>query len=88
MRYRFVGPPHAYPRFCTHGLADIFRFGKSVQDAAKTTAPAAKLLQMITSAFDTAIHLPTAHKVAAAWKAHGANLTTYEFPKDMKSGTI
>ena len=39
---------------------------------------------MITSAFDTAIHLPTAHKVAAAWKAHGANLTTYEFPKDMK----
>jgi hypothetical protein len=22
--------------------------------------------------------------VAEAWKAHGANLTTYEFPKDMK----
>lgn len=84
VKEKIVGPPHAYPRFCTHGLAEIFRFGKEVQDASKQTAPAAKRIQMITSAFDTAIHLPTAHKVAERWKAQGANVTTYEFPKEMK----
>jgi len=84
VKEKIVGPPHAYPRFCTHGLAAIFRLGKTVQDAARQTAPAAQHIQMITSGFDTAIHLPTAHKVAAAWKAHGAGVEMYEFPQEMK----
>lgn len=78
------GPAHAYPRFSTRGLAQIFRFGKLVTDAAKTTRPAARHIQVITSAFDTAVHLPTVHKVAAEWQEHGADVLTYEFPKDMK----
>jgi esterase/lipase len=81
---KIEGPVHGYPRFSTQGLAQIFRFGKLVMDAAKTTRPAASHIQMITSAFDAAIHLPTAHKVTEEWKEHGADVLAYEFPKDMK----
>jgi esterase/lipase len=81
---KIEGPVHGYPRFSTHGLAEIFRFGKTVTDAAKTTKPAAKRIYMITSGFDAAIHLPTARKVAKEWQATGGDVIAYEFPKELK----
>ena len=78
------GPGHAYPRFSTHGLAQVFRMGRKVIDTAKTTRPAARRIDVITSAFDTAVHLPTVHKLERYWQEHGATIRTYEFPKEQK----
>ena len=38
----------------------------------------------VTSAFDTAVHLPTVHRLERYWQEHGASIRTYEFPKDLK----
>jgi carboxylesterase len=84
VKEKIVGPPHAYPRFSTKGLAETFRLGNVVRAAAKTTKPGARRIQMVLSEFDTAIHLPTARKVAEEWKGHGADVSVYEFAKDLK----
>lgn len=84
VKEKIDGPPHAYPRFSTHGLAQVFRMGRKVIDTAKTTPAAARRLGVITSAFDTAINLPTVHRLEHYWQAHGADLRTYEFPKEQK----
>jgi len=77
-------PAHAYPRFSTRGLAEVFRLGREVLDAAGMTAPAARRILSVTSAFDTAVHLPTVHRLETRWKEHGANIRTYEFARDLK----
>lgn len=84
VKEKINGPPHAYPRFSTRGLAEVFRLGREVLDDAATTAPAARRIVSVTSAFDTAVHLPTVHKLEARWKEHGANIRTYEFARDLK----
>ncbi len=81
---KIVGPAHAYPRFSTKALAETFRFGKVVREAAQHAKPGARRIQMILSDFDTAIHLPTARKVAADWREHGAPVSLYEFAKELK----
>ena len=84
VKEKIEGPPHAYPRFSTKGLEETFRLGKEVRQAAKSTKPAARKIQVVLSDFDTAIHLPTAKKVAAEWKEHGADVSEYIFAKDLK----
>jgi carboxylesterase len=84
VKEKIVGPAHAYPRFSTKGLAQTFRLGNEVRDAAKTTKPAARKIQVILSDFDAAIALPTAKKVTEEWKAHGADVSEYIFAKDLK----
>ena len=84
VKEKIVGPPHAYPRFSTKGLAETFRLGMVVRNAAKQTKPAAKHIQLVLSDFDAAIHLPTARKLAEEWKQHGADVAVYEFAKDLK----
>lgn len=82
VKEKIVGPAHAYPRFSTKGLAETFRLGKAVREAAKETRPAAQRIQVVLSDFDAAIHLPTAKKVAAEWQEHGADVAEYIFAKD------
>jgi pimeloyl-ACP methyl ester carboxylesterase len=84
VKEKIVGPAHAYPRFSTKGLAQTFRLGKEVRDAANLTKPAARQIQVILSDFDTAIHLPTAKQVAEQWQEHGANVSVYTFAKALK----
>jgi alpha-beta hydrolase superfamily lysophospholipase len=84
VKEKIVGPAHAYPRFSTKGLEETFRLGKEVRAAAKTTKPAARKIQVVLSDFDTAIHLPTARKLAAQWQEHGGDVAVYAFAKDLK----
>lgn len=84
VKEKIAGPPHAYPRFSTKGLEETFRLGKEVRNAAKSTKPAARKIQVVLSEFDTAIHLPTAKKVAEEWKEHGGDVAIYAFAKDLK----
>ena len=76
--------PCEYPRFSSHGLAQIFIMGRKVVDDSKRVPPAAKQIVSITSAFDTAVSLKLIYKIVDGWKTHGANVTTYEFPKEQK----
>lgn len=84
VKEKIVGPAHAYPRFSTKGLAETFRLGMVVRNAAKQGKPSAKHIQMVLSDFDAAIHLPTARKVAEEWREHGADVSVYAFAKDLK----
>jgi carboxylesterase len=84
VKEKIVGPPHAYPRFSTKGLAQTFRLGHEVRNAAAKEKPLAKRIQVILSDFDAAIHLPTAKQVTEKWQAHGANVSQYVFAKDLK----
>ena len=84
VKEKIVGPAHAYPRFSTKGLEETFRLGKEVREAAKSTKPLARKIQVILSDFDAAVHLPTAKKVTAEWEQHGADVSQYVFAKDLK----
>jgi pimeloyl-ACP methyl ester carboxylesterase len=84
VKEKIVGPAHAYPRFSTKGLAQTFRLGHEVRNAAAKEKPLARRIQVILSDFDAAIHLPTAKKVTEEWQAHGANVNQYVFAKDLK----
>jgi carboxylesterase len=84
VKEKIVGPAHAYPRFSTKGLAQTFRLGDEVRGAAKDTKPRARKIQVVLSAFDTAIHLPTAKQVTEQWKEQGADVAEYIFAKDLK----
>jgi pimeloyl-ACP methyl ester carboxylesterase len=78
------GLPNAYPRFSAHGLAQQLRLSFAVRTLAKRTAPAARSILLITNANDEAVDNNAAAGVAADWRAHGANVRTYEFPAALR----
>jgi alpha-beta hydrolase superfamily lysophospholipase len=76
------GPPHAYPRFSTHGLAQIITLGDFVREAATKAPPKAREIVLITSGMDTAVHNPTARRVARMWElTSGTKVEQHEFPR-------
>lgn len=79
-----VSPYYTYPQYSKHALAQIMRFGFSVQIAARTTAPAAKRIFFITNANDDSVNNPLALQVAQQWKQDDAQLKLYEFPASLK----
>lgn len=78
------GIDHAYPRFSTHALAQTFRLGYMVLEGARSQAPVASKLLMITNANDPGINRELIAAIEQDWLQHGANLETYEFPADLK----
>lgn len=81
-----VPPPYAYPRFSTHGLAQIMRLGFAVQKMAKHKPPAAKRLVIVLNANDPSVNNSITMDVVKLWQAHGTDVTTYEFEADLKLG--
>ncbi len=83
VKEKIQGPPYGYPRFSTHALIQVFKAGESVLAEAKHKPPAAKQVILITTAADTAIHLPTAHKLGKEWKTSAPDrVQVREFAKD------
>lgn len=79
--YTTGGPMgHAYPRFSLHGLAQQLRLSFAVRALAGRTAPAAPSILVITTGSDLAVDNAASARVVADWQAHGANVSTYEFP--------
>jgi len=72
-----------YPRFSIHGLAQQLRLGFAVRSLASRTAPAAHSIIVVTNGNDLAVENSITAEVVAAWRAHGASVITYEFPKDL-----
>ena len=81
---KIQGPPHAYPRFSTRGLGQIFRMARVLYDYADHQAPMAQHIALTTSAFDTAVSNKTIYKLMDRWRKQGATIETYEFPKEQK----
>ena len=77
------GINHAYPRFSTHALMQTLRFGLAVRAGAKNGAPAASKLLVITNARDPAVNNDLIIALEKDWRAHGANLASYEFPASL-----
>jgi len=84
VKEKIQGPPHAYPRFSTRGLGQIFRMARVLYDYANVQPPQAQHIAVTTSAFDTAVSNKTIYKLIERWRKQGATIDTYEFPKEQK----
>jgi carboxylesterase len=75
-----IGPQHGYPRFSTRAYAALFETGAAVQRAARTTAPRAKRIEVITNAAEPRLDNRFTYQLVEQWRRHGGNVGTYEFP--------
>jgi len=76
------GPKHAYPRFPTHAYGEVLRLGYEVKNAARASAPRCQDIRVLMNQNDPAVNNLATKRLIAAWQAHGANPSTYEFPKE------
>jgi pimeloyl-ACP methyl ester carboxylesterase/heat shock protein HslJ len=75
---------YAYPRYSIHAMDDFLVLGFSTRSLAKGTPPAAAKIVMITNAADPSVSNPINDLIVAIWREHGgAQVDTYEFPKDI-----
>lgn len=78
-----VGPPYAYPRYTNRVLGEIIRLGYAIQAQVEQTAPKGKAIIIVTNANDPSVDNNMTMQTIKNWQAHGANLSTYEFPKEL-----
>ncbi|MCB0069299.1 MAG: alpha/beta hydrolase [Caldilineaceae bacterium] len=84
VKEKIVGPPYAYPRFSTHGLAEIFRLGQLVYDVSANMPARAKQIKAITSDFDTAVKNAVTYDILDNWESHGITIERFTFPSSQK----
>lgn len=77
-----VGPSHGYPRFSTKAYAALFEAGSGVFKAARSAAPKAGSIAVITNAAEPRLDNQFTYKLVDLWRAHGANVSFFEFPAD------
>lgn len=77
-----TGPTSSYYRFSTRGVAQIMRLGWSVMKKARSVAPKAQAIVVITSALDDSVNKKNLDSVIAAWQRHeGVKVTHFRFDK-------
>jgi carboxylesterase len=79
-------PPHVYPRYSTHALAQYLRLGFAVQDAARQRKPAAQSIVVITNASDPSVNNALTADLVKQWRAHGGAIRTFEFDAGLGLG--
>jgi carboxylesterase len=77
-----VGPSHGYPRFSTKAYAALFEAGSGVFKAARSAPPKAESIAVITNAAEPRLDNQFTYKLVDLWRAHGANVSFFEFPAD------
>ena len=77
-----VGPSHGYPRFSTKAYAALFEAGSGVFKAARSAAPKAGSIAVITNAAEPRLDNRFTYKLVDLWRAHGANVSFFEFPAE------
>jgi pimeloyl-ACP methyl ester carboxylesterase len=77
-----VGPSHGYPRFSTKAYAALFEAGSGVFKAARSAAPKAASIAVITNAAEPRLDNRFTYKLVDLWRAHGANVSFFEFPAE------
>jgi alpha-beta hydrolase superfamily lysophospholipase len=83
-RERLPGPDYAYPRFATHALVATQNLGRWLIDVARTEQPRARHITLISNAADLAVNNAAADKLVRHWRATGADVRTYRFPRELK----
>jgi alpha-beta hydrolase superfamily lysophospholipase len=78
------GFAYTYPRYSRHALAQIMRFGFSVQINARQRPPLAKRIFVVTNVNDDSVNNELTAQVTQSWRQHNAQLMTYEFPVTLK----
>jgi esterase/lipase len=74
------GPQHAYPRYATHGLAQLLRLGAALRSQARRSAPATRSVVIVKNENDEAIDNTTLDDQVQLWRSSGAqNVETYTF---------
>jgi carboxylesterase len=77
-----VGPSHGYPRFSTKAYAALFEAGSGVFKTARSAAPKAGSIAVITNAAEPRLDNRFTYKLVDLWRAHGANVSFFEFAAD------
>jgi len=75
-----IGPSHGYPRFSTKAYAALFDTGSALQKAARSIAPKAAQIDVITNAGEPRLDNRFTYQLVQYWRSHGASVSTYEFP--------
>ncbi|MGQ9682205.1 MAG: alpha/beta hydrolase [Anaerolineae bacterium] len=83
LKDRAPGPRHGYPRYATRPLGHILRISRRLQARAVERPPAAGAIAVITNACDRAVDNAATARLVRLWQAHGAQVSTYEFPADL-----
>jgi pimeloyl-ACP methyl ester carboxylesterase len=79
-----TGPTSSYYRFSTRGVAQIMRLGWSVIKEAKSAAPKAGAIIVITSGLDGAVDEKNLDRVIGEWRRHKfIKITRFMFDKDL-----
>ena len=74
------GPAHAYPRYSTHGLAQLLRLGAALRSQARRSAPAARSVVIVRNDNDEAVDMTTLDDQVQLWRSSGApHVETYTF---------
>jgi alpha-beta hydrolase superfamily lysophospholipase len=76
-------PDYHYPRMSTRALAQILRFSQATQALARQKAPAASSILVVTNLNDQDVDYVVTGKIVDLWRAHGADVQTYQFPADL-----
>ena len=82
LKERIQGPKHAYPRFPTHAYGEVLRLGYDVKRAARKQAPRCGDIRVVTNLNDPAVNNAATRRLVEAWRRTGANVATYEFPRE------
>jgi pimeloyl-ACP methyl ester carboxylesterase len=78
------GVPHAYPGFSSHAMGQMMRLGATVLKTSRTQPPAARSVVMVTNAADKTVDNQICYEIVGRWQANGGNITSYEFPAELK----
>ncbi len=81
-----AGPAQVYPRFSTRAIGETLRLGFALRARAAHGAPRARRLVMVGIATDRAVNNALADDLAAAWRAHGADVVSHLFPARLGLG--
>lgn len=73
-------PSYGYPGFSTHAYAALVKVGHGVVKTAQSVRPRAEEIVVVTNANEPALDNRFAYRIVDSWRAHGAHVTTYEFP--------
>ena len=74
-----AGPPYGYPRFATHAYAALFECGRLLVEQARTTAPQARSIAVVTNAAEPRLDNRFTYRLIRSWRDHGADVETFEF---------
>lgn len=76
--------PYAYPRYATHGLAEVMRLGFITQSEARDVPPPAPNLIMVTNDNDESVDNAINDRMTTLWRDHETgNVDEFVFEKEL-----